>query len=383
VQVYFGTPKEKGSYFEKIWGMSDQRFFHLGCTNCGDDYPFYLTGDDRWKDIWIRGYTVKCPLCGCEQNKIDAIELGKWVSYGDPNSKFVGFHVNQLYIPYFTRENIDDLVPDNNPTSSERIWNNEVIGEFYSGSGASITKSDIYDRCRDPDRAFSKRISPNEKVTYVGVDWGGKVDGDNVSRGQSYSCVVVISVDKDGVLSIEHAHKLKQHDFNYKLETIKEVYRRFGARRAVSDWFFGQDVVHDLQRLYGEKFLGAQGSGSLIKPIKYREDEMMITYNKNLIIEELVDLFWKGKVRFPWKSYEHLEWLIDHCASMEVKVRISGGQQIKHYEKGSGPNDGLMALMYAYMAYKFDVTEGFTIKPGITKKSRYLMPALAYVPRMK
>ena len=89
--------------------------------------------------------------------------------------------------------------------------------------------------------------------------------------------------------------------------------------RGVSDWFFGQDVVHDLQSIYRERFLGAQGSGSLIKPIKYREDEFIISYNKDLLIDELFDLFRKGKIRFPWKSYEHVEWLIDHCTSMESK----------------------------------------------------------------
>ena len=159
------------------------------------------------------------------------------------------------------------------------------------------------------------------------------------------------------------------------------MYRRFGVKRGVSDWFFGQDVVHDLQGIYGEKFLGAQGSGSLIKPIKYREDELIVSYNKDLLIEELFDLFRKGKIRFPWKSYEYVEWLIDHCTSMESKVRISGGQPLKTFVKGSAPNDGLMALMYAYMAYKFDLTKGFTIKPGLDRKSEYLQSTLARVKR--
>jgi hypothetical protein len=383
VQIFFGTPKERGSYFEKMWLMSDQRFYHLGCGTCNGTYPFYLTGDDRWREIWVRGYTVKCPLCGAEQHKVDATRRGKWVSHGNEDANLVGFHINQLYIPYFTKENIEESMPENNPAQSERIWSNEVIGEFYSGAGIALTKSDIYEKCRDPDRYFSKRIEAENKIVYAGVDWGGKVDDDNVNRGQSYSCVVVISASPDGKLSIEHAHKLRKHDFKYKLDNISEVYRRFGVKRAVSDWFFGQDVVTDLQMRYGERFLGAQGSGSLLKPIKYREDELMITYNKDLLLDELFDLFWKGKIRFPWKSYEYLEWLIDHCTSMEIAVRTSMGQQIKHYKKGPVPNDGLMALMYAYMAYKFDLTRGFTIKPGITKKSSYPMPALAYVPKIK
>jgi len=384
VQVFFGTPKERGSYFEKIWNMSDQRYYHLGCSGCNDTFPFYVPGEDSWRDVWIRGFTIKCPKCGHEQSKIESTKLGKWVSAGATEScSYIGFHINQLYIPYFSKENILDLMPENNPSQSERVWNNEVIGEFYSGLGTTLTKADIYERCRDPDRYFAKKISPREKNVYLGVDWGGKVDNDNVGRGQSYSCVVILSADPDGVLRVEHAHKLKKHDFDYKIETIKEVYRRFGVTRGVSDWFFGQDVVYDLQRGYRDRFLGAQGSGSLIKPVKYREDELIITYNKDLMIEEILDLFWKGKIRFPWKSYEYLEWLVEHCTSMESTVKQVSGQPMKHYKKGTGPNDGLMALMYAYMAYKFDITNGFTIKPGIKKDSKFVRPSLAYCPKLR
>ena len=53
-----------------------------------------------------------------------------------------------------------DLMPENNPAQTERIWKNEVVGEFYSGLGMPITKAEIYEKCRDPDRYFSKSIDP-------------------------------------------------------------------------------------------------------------------------------------------------------------------------------------------------------------------------------
>ncbi len=380
VQVYFGTPKGRNSYFSTLWDMSDQRYYHLGCKNCRKTFPFYMPDDDSWKDIWIHTDVIKCPLCKAEQTKVEAIELGKWVSIKpDSNCDMVGFHINQLYIPYFSRENIDKLMPENNPAQTERIWKNEVVGEFYSGAGMPLTKAEIYEKCRDQDRAFSHSIRPGEKSVYLGVDWGGK--SEETLGGQSYSCVVILSATQDGTLLVEHAHKLRKQGFSFKKDTIKEMYRRFAVSRGVSDWFFGQDVVHDLQRGYGDRFLGAQGSGSLIKPIKYREDELIVSYNKDLMIEEIFDLFRKGKIRMPWKSYEYLEWLIDHCTSMEAKIRVRGGQPIKSYSKGSIQNDGLMALMYAYMAYKFDLTNGFTIKPGLTKESSFPRPILANVKR--
>jgi len=159
------------------------------------------------------------------------------------------------------------------------------------------------------------------------------------------------------------------------------MYRRFSVTRGVSDWFFGQDVVHDMQALYRDRFIGAQGSGSLVNPMKYREDELIISYNKDLLIDELIDLFRKGKVRFPWKSYEYLEWLIDHCTSMESKIKIVGGQPVKTFVKGPVPNDGFMALMYAYMAYKFDLTKGFSVKPGAKQRVELPRATIANVKR--
>ncbi len=382
VQVYFGTPKARNSNFAATWELSDQRYYHLGCISCKETYPFYLPEDNRWQEIWVSGNTIKCPMCAFTQKKIEAIDAGRWVATkSESESKYVGFHINQLYIPYFTKEAIENLMPENNPTQSERIWNNEVIGEFYSGAGMPITRAEIYEKCRDQDRSFSKRIDEQDQSVYLGVDWGGKGDDKNSIGGQSYSCVVILSAQPDGTLLVEHAHKLRKTNFDYKKDTIHEMYRRFGVKRGVSDWFFGQDVVQDLQMRYGEKFLGAQGSGNLSKPIKYRQDELIVSYNKDLLIEEVFDLFRKGKIRFPWKSFEYIEWLIDHCTSMESKIRTTGGQPIKTFQKGPGPNDGLMALMYAYMAYKFDITSGFTVKPGLKRSVESLSPVIARVGR--
>jgi len=47
---------------------------------------------------------------------------------------------------------------------------------------------------------------------------------------------------------------------------------------------------------------------------------------------------------------------------MEVKPSLSrtGADPVIHYVKGSTPNDGFMALLNAYLAYKFLITKGFT-----------------------
>ena len=161
------------------------------------------------------------------------------------------------------------------------------------------------------------------------------------------------------------------------------MYRRFGEKRGVSDWFFGQDVVEDLQQSYRDRFLAAMGSGSLKTTVKFDEDLLRLSYNKDLMIEEIFDKIKKGKIRFPWKSYEYVEWLIDHCTSMELDNKTIAGQPVKAYKKGPTPNDGLMALMYAYMAWKFDYTKGYSIRPGFEKDTKLPKPVLAYAPKMR
>lgn len=64
---------------------------------------------------------------------------------------------------------------------------------------------------------------------------------------------------------------------------------------------------------------------------------------------------------------------------MEIKQKVVSGNPIKTYKKGSIPNDGLMALMYAYMAYKFDITNGYTNKPSSYHKQS---PGLATIARV-
>lgn len=382
IQVYFGTPKEKGTHFENIWEESDQRYYNLGCKSCKKTFPFYLPNNDDWKKIWISEYNIQCPLCGHIQHKVESIELGEWVATKNTDDcKFVGFHINQFYIPNLTREYINELMPENNLNQSERNWNNEVIGEFYSGAGMPLTRTHIELYCKDPDRAFATNINPKNKKTYFGIDWGDKTDEN--SSGQSFSCAVVLSDAGDGTLLIEHAHKLKERTLSYKKETVNEIYKRFGIKQGISDFFFAQDIVRELQGIWGEKLLGAQGSSSLVNPVKYRDDELIVTYNKDLMIEELFDKIRRGKIRFPWKSYEKIEWLIEHCTSMGTRTKERGGQQIKTYVKGSTPNDGLMALMYAYMAWKFDSTNKFSIKPGTKENLGRPRPGLAFVPKLK
>jgi len=52
-------------------------------------------------------HTVRCPNCKHEQDKVGALERGKWLpTPGKEDAAFVGYHFNQLFIPEFSKESI-------------------------------------------------------------------------------------------------------------------------------------------------------------------------------------------------------------------------------------------------------------------------------------
>jgi hypothetical protein len=219
----------------------------------------------------------------------------------------------------------------------------------------------------------------------MGIDWGGRPDVDGVAtRGQSFSCVVVISVEHDGRVVIEFAQKLKKLDMKSKIQFVEEMYRLYNVRLAAGDVGYAEDISGELKALLGDRFKTVRNSSQVLTGTKYREDELEIVIDKDKWIGDMFALLRRGGVRFPWGSYERIAWLIDHCCSMESKQTIRQGMPHTMFVKGKTQNDGLMALINAYVAYKFEQTHGFKAGPG-NKAARgaSTKPVLAYMPRMR
>lgn len=378
VRIYFGTPRRKGSGFQKMWQKSSQQYYYLGCEGCEKHFPLYTPGSDDWEKIWIHGYIVKCPHCGHEQNKLEAAERGKWVALKNPDDddcEMIGFHINQLYMPMFTREAIEKEKPGKHPINTERVFMNEVLGEFFQGDSSPITAEEISQLCGDRERKFSPRIVPTQgliqQFAILGIDYGARSDLEQLAqpdkithRGQSYSTAVVLLSKGPGLLSIEYAKKFTKNDPEYKKGLIDQIIRQYNIQLAIGDIGYSNDFSYTLHQMYGDKYIVSRAHAAVNDHVKFRPD----TFPKELIFErdhyigELYEQMKKGMIRFPFGDYERIGWLVEHCASMEIKPSISrtGADPSVHYVKGGTPNDGFMALLNAYLAYKFLVTRAFT-----------------------
>jgi hypothetical protein len=372
VQVYFGTPLKKGSGFHNLWKESNQQYYHLGCKKCKKHFPLYTPESDEWENIWIEKFDVKCTHCGEVQNKLEAAERGKWVETKPLSEcKYIGFHINQLFSPNIPKENVIEEKPENHPMNTERVYRNEVLGEFHQGDSTPISPDELMEKCGDIDRGTSERILSSEnKLVFIGIDYGLKGDLDQQAnpekkiQGQSYTTAVVISVEGAGLVKVEFVKKFKKSDPETKRQTIDQLVRQFSTNLIVGDIGYSQDFSTDLSKVYGDKYIVSMASGEIKTPgrVKYHPEFIpkQISFDKNFYIAEMIDKFKAGKIRFPYKDYEKIAWLIEHCCSMEMKPKMSrGGDHTTSYVKGSSPNDGFMALINAYLGYKFYISNGF------------------------
>ena len=398
VQLYFGTPKGTGSHFYNIWNQSDQRFYELRCVGCAHYFFLYTMGSDSWKKIWVSGHDVKCPECGTLQKKADALEGGRWVPTKTGDTKYVGYHVSVMLHTSFSIESIMDLNTSVNKDRSEKAWKNETLGEFYSGGGMTLSLDDIRLNCCDNTRGLAKTIiDRGDKTVVMGIDWGGKdlefgdggdddIDvGKKGDTGQSYTAVVIMSVDKRGVFTIENAYRLKRNDFEYKVNIISEMYRIFKVQVAAADLGYGADIVQHMQGPigFGERFLGCINSGTLVSTLTYKPKQLRVVLNKDAMVEEIFSMVRKGKIKFPvqGESYDRIEWLMQHFTSMEVKRVVKNDNVYNKYVKGAIQNDGLMAAIYALIAYKFIATGGFKDSEAKSRGPQMPGPMLAYLPK--
>lgn len=404
VQLFFGTPKQSGSYFWQLWNDSDQRFYQLNCENCDDFFFLYTLEDDEWTRIWVSDQTVRCPKCGFHQDKREAIGRGRWmptelnregkrVPAPYKKTRNIGFHHNIMLSPLFPKEYVLKFYPKFNPSASERAWKNEVLGDFHRGGGLPLTMDDIIANALDETRGTSKIIKDRTNKTIVlGMDWGDKDEDDEgeegSTRGKSYTTAVVLSVDINGTYTIENAFRLKKNDIMYRVEVVDELFKNYHLNNAVADYMWGAETVRYLQNEMGykNKFIGCINSGNINKLYSYDPKYLRVTVNKDMMIDEIFGLIRRGKIRFPAKglAFEQLRWLMDHCTSMETITRKRNDNVVKKYVKGATPNDGLMALMYAVIAYKFLATGGFkSSQEQVGDAGGRPMPLLGYMPGMR
>jgi hypothetical protein len=275
-------------------------------------------------------------------------------------------------MPDFTKEKILSEKPGIHPTATERSYRNEVLGEFFQGDSSPITPEEIRELCGDLERKMRASVSVEEDlIVTMGIDYGLKSNLEEMAdvnktttQGQSYSTAVILTAKGPQLLSIEFCTKFKRNDEESKRSLIDQLMRQYSVKLAIGDIGFSQEFSEKLHIAYGDRYLVSRAHNTVNGHIKYNKEVFPkeIIFQKNFYYSELIEQMKGGKIRFPLGDYEKIAWLIQHCSNNDIKPSLSrGGDPTVHYVK-SGPNDGFAALLNAYLAYKFIVTNGLLVK---------------------
>lgn len=355
LEMYFGTPKEAGSEFHEKWLQSDQRYFHLKCSNCGEYQRLTL-------ENFIHSYNVKCISCKELFDKRVGIAMGKWIPLKPENGeKMRGYHIDQLLVPTIPREAIDRKLEDNSP----RVNANEVFGEFYSGAIEDISLAKVMDwTIHNPDSkklAFSSFVDDHKTV--MGIDWGGRISGEEDPGEGSYTVVTILSKTFEGKYKLEYAEKLQYNKLEDLTDRISLLIRKYNCQNIFADHGYGVDRINRLRETFGTHIKAVYTGGTnLKKGYSYNEESAMVTIDKHYALEELFNFMQQYNFIFPVADEEKIDWLWDHICGVEIFTVDQGGMIRKRFKKkrSSQPIDGLMSLLYSYVGMRFEHTNGFS-----------------------
>lgn len=370
LEMYFGTPKEAGSEFHERWLQSDQRYYHLRCPHCQHYQRLTL-------DNFIAGFDVKCESCAEIFDKRVGIKSGKWVAHKPENShKIRGYHIDQLIVPTITREAIDRKLEENSP----RVNANEVFGEFYSGAIDDISLAKVIDWTTHNPNA-KELVFPffiDQYKTIMGIDWGGRISGEEDPGEGSYTAITILSKTFEGKYKLEYTEKLEYNKLEELCDRISLLIRKYNCQNVFADHGYGVDKINRLRDTFGSRIKAVYTGGTnLKKGYSYNDEAAMVTVDKHYVLEEVFNFMQQYNFIFPSKNEEKIDWLWDHICGVEIFTVEQGGMIRKRFKKkrSTQPIDGLMSLMYAFIGMRYEQTSGFTNYGASFKaKSKRNMP---------
>jgi len=369
--LVFGTPLEEGSLFQDIWNKSNKQEYHFKCIHCGHYFPLFyevITRTEVFTNL-IQGTLIKCldqHGQGCQKimdKKSDAMKNGKWASTlpVDAPYDFVGFYVPQYLSAIITREVVDHKRLNDPP----REFYNECLGKFYSAQEDVLTAAQIQKLVTEnpPTGEWDLPAFIKDKKTFMGIDWGLRVSGDEDSGQGSYTVITILSHLPTGQLKLEHAIRLTMKDIDEQIQVVNDLARKFNVLKIVADRGAGEAQWQRLEKYHGvDRFTPCQWSGNMKRTFTYTKDLNLITAAKHSVHEEFFDLLRQGKFCFPNSSRaeEEIGWIYEHMSNIDVVLKEANGMIKKFYEKKRGkPTDGLASLVFAYTAFLFVKTQGF------------------------
>jgi Phage terminase large subunit (GpA) len=329
---YTGTPKQKGSYYDRVlWGQSDQKKWNVVCSCCGHNQFMSM------KNIMIQNEGEEnerryfgCLECSEELNR----ENGHWVATKPQNKMYSAYLFNQLNMSWISANQIwRDFT-----TMDAMTFHNEVLGEFYSGSEQPVTLEDVLG-CTDRHMSLKR----NSLVpTAMGIDYG--------SGGKSKT---IITIGHEGYINgekrliVDYLENCPIENHEELIAHIMELKERFLVAKIVGDIGYGSYEAQKLYEAYGREAIACRYVSYTSDPKKReKKGNYTLQVDRTFSMDKLIQMFKKAGILIPYKEPEKVEFFFDHYTAIEMKFTESTTNTGRKLYDHSTPDDAFHSLNY-------------------------------------
>ena len=279
----FGTPKLRDAHFEHLWMSSSMKQWNVVCDECKLHQQLSLSNVINWdrayeRDVFDIVY-YGCVKCKTELDRYS----GYWKSTSREGTNFElsGYHISQLMVPWKTAGDILRAHGTKHiKGKSTRAFQNEVLGNFYSGSDQPFNEA-VLELCYDTTLSLEDACY---EPTYLGVDWGDT------------STVAIIKYDVESdYVTLVNAFKFNDPDIMVHAQKIAELAQRYQVSNMVMDFGYGKAPNTDLIRRYPQRAWACIYSHSKEATLfKWDAKKAQVAVDREATINLLVDRFEKG-----------------------------------------------------------------------------------------
>jgi hypothetical protein len=336
---HFGTPKNSGSEFHRLWDKSDKKEWYVECIHCSHEQKMTINNIIKnGEDDAFFG----CTKCKKELDR----SKGRWISENPSGKSFSGYHITQLMCSWISAENI----LYKKETYSEQKFKNEVLGDFHNVNGKTLDLQDVMN-CTNPQLKLGQ---PSGQPTFMGIDWG--------SGNNSFSIITILEPIYDGndellKLRYKYVKKYNKDSYGQILDDIYRLVEEYNVENLVADIGDGRRQFEELLAKFPEKAAACQYVLALKNPYRWDKKTRIHTCDRSYHIEKVIELFHKEKIEIPYDKLtiqvtDSLMWLFEHLTALEAEwvEPTSGNTGYTRYIH-SVPDDGFQSLVYSWLAW--------------------------------
>jgi phage terminase large subunit GpA-like protein len=357
------TPTIKGaSRIEAAFEQSDQRFYFLPCTHCGE-FQRLIWSQLQWPEGRPEAAAYACQHCGAlltDADKLAMLPLGEWRA-SKPSTGVAGFHISELYSPWSSwPEMATAFLRAKRLPETLQTWINTALGETWEEKGESIEAAGLLQR----REAYTGESLPDGVLLLTaGTDvqddrlevtiwgWGAEEEAWRVDH-------VVLRGDPGGTaLWAEHDTLLRRR---FRTEDQRELV--IEACAVDSGGHFTEQVYRYCAarkrfRVWAIKGIG--GPGRLAWPKKASRGAKIRVELWPIGVDTIKDLLYGRlkKITEPGPGYMHFDagtsedWF-DQLTSETVVWRMVQGRKVRQWKpKRAGVRqEALDSTVYAYAA---------------------------------